>query len=166
MVAAREEDRPKVSPLGERIFMMGEVLYLLTHSPFHRGYNVLDIVNYFMTPTSLGQFRIYRSKDRPVGFVVWGYFSQQVSEWYATGNYEIDHSAWKSGKELWFVEFVAPFGHARQMIEDMRQDSFADAHARFLRRSRGRPRVVDIYGHRHPAALRSAPTASPEARAT
>ncbi len=144
-VADRSADASQ-STLGDRIFMMGELFYLLTHSPFHRGYSVADIVAYFMVPIQRGQFRIYRTDTRPVGFVVWGWFSDTVAAAYAAGDYEVQGADWRSGPHLWFVEFVAPFGHANRLIDELRSGQFATDHGRFLRRSNGRVRAVDIYG--------------------
>lgn len=142
------EDR-NISSLGGQIIIMGELTYLLSHSPLHINYTVRDMMRFFMSPITLDQFRIYRTQDRPVGFVVWAYLSDEISRLYEGGHYELQKQDWRSGRQLWFVEFIAPFGHAQRMVDDMRQDSFADAHGRFIRRRNGDVRTIDIFGLRH-----------------
>lgn len=146
--------RGVVSPLGEQIFLMGELTYLLSHSPQHVGYTVGDMMRFFMAPIRLNQFRIYRTKDRPIGFVAWAYLHAAISEHYATGDYELQVKDWRSGQDLWFVEFIAPFGHAKRIVEELRSNIFVNASARFIRRQDGGVKVVEIAGLNHPNAPR------------
>jgi cytolysin-activating lysine-acyltransferase len=139
--------------------MMGELTYLLSHSPNHLGYTISDMMRFFMTPIRLNQFRIYRTKDRPVGFVAWASLRPDISARYATGEYELQIKDWRSGRDLWFVEFIAPFGHANRIVRELRQDIFAKSTGRFLRRSSGGVKVVEIFGFEAP---RSLPRTSPQ----
>lgn len=158
-------DPRTVSPLGEQIMLMGEIAYLLSHSPAHLGYTIADLMKFFLVPIRLNQFRIYRTRDRPVGLAVWAYLSEDVAARYARGDYELRAEDWRAGREIWFVEFIAPFGHARRLIDEMREHSFADACAHYLRRREGAVRTLRIHGVNHPDAPRR-PAARPEPVAT
>lgn len=156
--ASDDRDSHIVSPLGKQIILMGEIAYLLSHSPAHLGYTVADLMRFFLVPVRLDQFRIYRTKGRPVGFVAWAYLSREIAAQYAIGNYELQTKDWRSGQEVWFVEFIVPFGHARRIIDDMREDSFAEACVHYLRRRDGSARVLKIYGAKHPLSRRRSTT--------
>ena len=57
---------------------------------------------------------------RPVGMVTWAYLAEDVESRLALdGNYVLHSSEWKEGRNLWLLDFVAPFGHARSMMRHL-----------------------------------------------
>jgi cytolysin-activating lysine-acyltransferase len=45
----------------------------------------------------------------------------------------LNPSEWVGGNKLWFPEFIAPFGHARLIIEDLRTHVFPNHQAKGLK---------------------------------
>ena len=130
------------------MLLLGEATYLFLNSPLHLRYALHQLPTFILTPLRLGQFRIYRSAKGPVGFVAWAYLSEQAADAYIHGRRELTPEDWTSGRELWFIEFVAPFGHARKMVRDLTHTVFPREIARSLHRHEdGRPpKVVQWYG--------------------
>lgn len=127
--------------------MLGEVVSLFGNSRLHLGYTVADIATYVLAPMRLKQYMIFRTKKGPVAYIAWAYLSDQVAALYEAGEREIQPDDWKGGSQLWFVEFVAPYGHAQRIIDELRRSIFAKAHARALHRRPNMPaRRVDWYG--------------------
>jgi cytolysin-activating lysine-acyltransferase len=106
--------------------LIGELVSLLLCSPMHRRYLVNDIGAVFFPPIHLNQFRIYRSKDRVIGFVTWAFVSEEVERQYLSGSYNMKPQDWNCGERIWIIDFMAPFGHAKSIIHDLRQNIFPD----------------------------------------
>jgi cytolysin-activating lysine-acyltransferase len=135
---------------GEKLFIIGEVAFIFGNTRSHAKYTITDLSSNVATPIQLNQFRIYRSPSRPVGFVAWAYLTDEVAEAYAADRYELQPADWKAGSKPWFVEFVAPFGHARRIAADLRRNIFPTQHVRSLRRyPDGSTRIVDWYGAKY-----------------
>jgi cytolysin-activating lysine-acyltransferase len=114
------EDEISSKVIQEKVHLLGGISMLMLNSPLHRQYNILDIETRFVPSLIHNQFRYYEIAGRPVGFVNWAWLSDEVEQKFMTAKYELTHDEWKSGDRLWFPEFVAPFGHARYIIKDLR----------------------------------------------
>ena len=133
----------QVVTVEQKIFLLGEATFLFLNSPLHLRYAVHQLPTFILTPLRLGQCRIYRSARGPVGFVAWAYLSAQVADDYVHQRRELTPEDWHSGDDLWFIEFIAPFGHARRIAADLRANVFPRAKALYLRRfTDGRPPTV------------------------
>ncbi|MBE9031284.1 toxin-activating lysine-acyltransferase [filamentous cyanobacterium LEGE 11480] len=106
--------------MQSRLQMLGSIMHLMMHSPLHRIYTANDIEERFIPGLLHDQFRYYEIGGSPVGFVNWAWIDDAVEQKYQTGRYELTLDEWKGGSNLWFPEFIAPFGHTRHMIKDLR----------------------------------------------
>lgn len=129
--------------LTQKMLLLGEATYLFLNSPLHLGYAVHQLTTFLLTPLRLGQFRIYRSARGPVGFVAWARLTPEAAQDYALQRRPLEPADWNAGDQLWFIEFIAPFGHAPRIVDDLRRNVFPQERARSLRRHvDGRPPVV------------------------
>ena len=91
---------------------------------------------------------LYNSKGSPVAFATWAFVTDEVAQsMLADPNYCMDISEWNEGEQLWLVDFVAPFGEARNLVRKLFADFLPGAwRVRGIRRyADGRqPRVVDF----------------------
>lgn len=91
---------------------------------------------------------LYNSKGSPVAFATWAFVTDEVAQsMLADPNYCMDISEWNEGDQLWLVDFVAPFGEARNLVRKLFAAYLPGAwHVRGIRRyADGRqPRVVDF----------------------
>lgn len=120
--------------MTQKLLLLGEATFLFLNSPLHLGYAVHQLTNFILTPLRLGQFRMYRSAKGPVGFVAWARLTPQAAEDYALQRRPLKPEDWNAGDQLWFIEFIAPFGHGPRIVADLRQNIFPGERAQSLRR--------------------------------
>ncbi len=122
--------------------MMGEIVWLMSQSPAHKHLSLGDLEWLLMPPIILGQYKLFRENDKPVGAVLWGYLSDDAAtrlkaagrlapqDW--GNNAQVDPEKGliaQEGGTLWLVEMIAPFHneknkHREQMLADIMQDQF------------------------------------------
>jgi cytolysin-activating lysine-acyltransferase len=106
--------------------LQGEVFGLYLASERHRGTPVSEFATWVFPAIHFNQFRIYRNGTRPIGWISWALMSDQDARGYMAGNFDFTIATWKSGTHLWFIDFIAPFGHAQRIAEDMKNNVFPD----------------------------------------
>jgi cytolysin-activating lysine-acyltransferase len=104
--------------------MIGSIIHLMLSSPLHRKYKISSIAERFVPSLIHNQFRYYEIDGNPIGFVNWAWLTDEVEPKFLTGKYVLQVDEWKGGNNLWFPEFIAPFGHARLIIKDLRSNIF------------------------------------------
>jgi hemolysin-activating ACP:hemolysin acyltransferase len=92
---------------------------------------------------------LYNSKGSPVAFATWAFVTDEVAAtMIADPDYCMDISEWNEGDQLWLVDFVAPFGEARNLARKLRTAYLPGAwRVRGVRRHAtpgSTPRVVDF----------------------
>ena len=114
--------------------LIGEVTGLMMASKVHRHLQVRDIADIMLPALNLNQFRIYRTPDRrPIALVTWAYFSAEVEKVYIGGRALLSEAERTSGGMLYLTDFIAPYGHARKVVRDLRTNVFPNAEAKALR---------------------------------
>ncbi len=143
----------------EKMLLLGEATFLFLNSPLHLRYALHQLPTFVLTPLRLGQYRIYRSAKGPVGFVAWAFLTEPTARDYALLRRDLQPEDWNAGTQLWFIEFVAPFGHGPRIVSDLRRNVFGGATALSLRRyTDGRPSAVVQWHGSEAAASPSRPT--------
>ncbi|MGK7879725.1 MAG: toxin-activating lysine-acyltransferase [Crocosphaera sp.] len=104
----------------ERLQLIGSITHLMMSSELHLSYQIVDIAERFIPSLIHNQFRYYEMNGSPIGFVNWAWLRDEIEEKFMTGDYVLKVDEWQGGKKLWFPEFIAPFGHARYIIRDLR----------------------------------------------
>lgn len=113
-------------PVEKKLQLIGEVAILMMDSSIHKHYRVGDISNIIIPALHLNQFRIYRTGAQPVGFVSWAYLSDEIEKKYTSSPMLLKLPDWRSGNNLFFIDFIAPFGHAKKIIQDLKINIFPD----------------------------------------
>ena len=130
--------------------LIGEVVGLMMLSPVHRVYQVRDVADIMLPALNLGQYRMYRAADRrPVGLVTWARLSAAVEAAYLDGRGMLSEAERTSGDRLYLTDFIAPYGHTRAMVKDLRTQAFPNEHAkalRFTQQGKSRPHLWQFYG--------------------
>jgi cytolysin-activating lysine-acyltransferase len=110
-------------PLGEgdvsRVF--SGVLYLRDRSPLQASYPI-DMLTARIAPSlALAQFSYYVDEvGAPVGFCNWAWLSPAVLNDVLANGRDLRESEFDCGDQPFFYEFLAPFGHGRQMVRALR----------------------------------------------
>lgn len=134
--ACGQNPQTGVDELTQKMLLLGEATYLFLNSPLHLGYAVHQLPTFILTPLRLGQFRMYRSAHGPVGYVAWAWLTAAAAEDYTLQRRGLVPADWNAGDQLWFIEFIAPFGHGPRIVADLRRNVFPHAIAQSLRRYR------------------------------
>jgi len=104
--------------------IIGEVTLLMTVSSLHKQHPI-NFINYFiLPPIYLNQFRIYRIKNQPVGWVSWAFLSDELEKELIENFRILNLDEWKIGKNVFIMDFIAPFGHARKITQDLKNNIF------------------------------------------
>ena len=115
----KAEIKTSFSP-QQRLQMIGSITHLMMSSTLHRKYNISDIAERFVPALIHNQFRYYEINGSPIGFVNWAWLTDELEQKFMTGQYVLNLDEWQGGSNLWFPEFIAPFGHARLIVKDLR----------------------------------------------
>ena len=122
-------------PLGpyETLGMMG---WLMSHADYHSRWPLWSLKDDMLPPLLNNQYRIYLDEERtPVGFVTWAWLNQVGKQKALEQSGCLALEDWNAGEDLMINDFVAPWGHARQMAKDLTQGLFANAQGFALRRN-------------------------------
>jgi cytolysin-activating lysine-acyltransferase len=108
--------------------LLGEMTWLLTQSPLHRGFALGDLEWLVMPALIHRQFYIFRDGGRPVGLALWAQCGPEAEAKLERGMVEPDArltlEEWRGGPNIWLVDLVAPFSddrnhHRAVMIADL-----------------------------------------------
>jgi hemolysin-activating ACP:hemolysin acyltransferase len=90
--------------------VLGEILWLYSHSPIHRGQRLYEIEQYVLPAIKHHRYRIYKRDGMPIGFVAIARLAKDVEDGWLAGKYALHHDDWVSGDRIWIMQFVVPFG--------------------------------------------------------
>ncbi len=133
----------------QKFKLIGEIASLMISSDLHINYRLKDIRDIFMPAVDANQFRIYHNKNGfPVGFICWAFLSDEIDKLYGEGKYKLKPTDWNSGKNGWIIENIAPFGHGKQIMSELRYKIFPNQIGKALMFSKDKKelRIVKIRG--------------------
>ncbi|MEJ8308024.1 MULTISPECIES: toxin-activating lysine-acyltransferase [Rhizobium/Agrobacterium group] len=115
---------------------LGSIIFLAMNSPVHRNWLISDVETNFLPALSTGQCKIYfAGPERPIAFVTWAIVDDATHSKLLEDGITPHESKWASGKNLWFIDVVAPFGDSVMVIRDMRKNYFSGQNAYSIRRN-------------------------------
>tara|TARA_A100001015_G_C14928880_1_gene687631 strand:+ start:355 stop:885 length:531 start_codon:yes stop_codon:yes gene_type:complete len=122
----------KLTP-SQRHSLFGEVMSLLISSDLHCKYHISDFGMVFIPALNWNQFRIYKIKKEPIALITWAFMSKEVEKKYLSGDYSLRPKDWHSGDRAWVIDFLAPFGHAKEVMKDLKYKIFPNDVGRSVR---------------------------------
>ena len=129
--------------------LIGEIASLMISSDLHVHYSLQDIRDIFLPAVDCNQFKIYyNQKKLPVGFICWAFLTDEIDKLYQEGKYKIKPTDWNSGENGWLIELIAPFGHGKKIISELKHDIFPDKEGKALVFSKDKKdlKVIKIRG--------------------
>ncbi len=120
-------DSTSAAPLTVSHFL-GEMAWLLTQSPLHRGLSIANLEWLVMPALLHEQFYVFRDGQQPVGLALWAKCSPAAAAKLDKGMIEPENrltlEEWKGGDQIWLVDLIAPFANAENkqreiMIADL-----------------------------------------------
>ena len=109
---------------AERMRQFGSICWLMLQSNLHHRYVMGDLVDRIMPSLLCDQYRYYERNGQPIGFCNWAWLTDDVEAQVRTGDYVLKPNEWVGGKNLWFMEFIAPFDHGSLIVRDLRRNIF------------------------------------------
>ncbi|MCG8653682.1 MAG: toxin-activating lysine-acyltransferase [Pirellulales bacterium] len=133
-------------PAFDKVAVLGHALWVMSQSPAHRYLFLADMEWALMPPVALGQFRLWRENNMPVGFATWAYLSEEAEARALEGVQRLKPTDWKSGDRLWLMELITPFGGRENALEDLKTNIFKGATVKTFAPDpeAGKPRIVEI----------------------
>ncbi len=113
--------------------VLGSAVWLWMHGKSHRNLPLHTLPVLLLPAIKYKQFILASENGRPIFYISWANMSLE-----AEGRYLRQHPVmmreadWISGDRMWFLDWVAPFGHTRIMHGLLLQHLFANRLARFL----------------------------------
>lgn len=105
--------------------VVGEVCWLMSQSLSHRFNFFLADIEWLILPAiSEGQYKLFRNEKAPAGVALWACVSDEVEKKLNAGLGKLTPKDWVSGKHLWLIDLIAPYGQANQMLEDLKNTVF------------------------------------------
>ena len=109
-----------------RMTAVGHACWLMSRSPLHKHLMLTDLEWLVLPPILLSQFRLWQKGGMPLGFASWAYLGEEASERLVEkGIRRLMPTDWKSGGDLWLIDFVAPLGGQEVMIQELKEKIFA-----------------------------------------
>lgn len=98
--------------------MLGEIIWLLNQSPIHRHFSISDLDWIVAPAVGLGQYRVFRTGDKPIGVAFWAFVNTETDDKLQKGAGRIRPDEWKNGENLWLIDLVAPFANAENKMTE------------------------------------------------
>ena len=126
---------------------IGYVTALMARSQSHARLD-FSVIRTLVTPAIRHrQLKVYFDEDgTPVGYVIWVRVAADVEARFLSGAPTALHeSEWNEGNRLWVIDLLAPLGHVRYILRDLRDNVFRDQHcARYFRVKDNRRLVKEV----------------------
>ena len=104
---------------------LGAVSWLMMQQPNTKHMLLSELDWRVMPALTLDQAKLYLRDSFPIAYVSWAKMSPQAAERYKHAPHHVSPSDWKSGDQIWLVDFVTPFGGAKEVLADLREKVFA-----------------------------------------
>lgn len=105
--------------------VLGATVWLWIHSAWHKEAPLAALPELLLPAIKQRQYVLACQDSRPVFFMSWAWLDAQAEQHYLTRMpLLVPEAAWQSGERMWVIDWVAPFGHARQMTQAVRSELF------------------------------------------
>lgn len=97
-------------------------LFLFNQSDAHLRYSLSEFNAYFVFPLLHDKARIFYDGDKPIGLVTWVWLTDDEAQGLLDSTWSPSEETYArdEGDQLWGIEFIAPYGHTRQIMRSMR----------------------------------------------
>jgi cytolysin-activating lysine-acyltransferase len=139
--------------------VLGSTVWLWMNSPNHNELPLNALSVALLPAIKQRQFILASQAGRPIFFVSWAMLSLEAELRYLeTHQLLMTPEDWQSGDRMWFIDWVAPFGHTQEVFEILRRNFLKDVFARSLyhRASERGRRIQHFFGHSVPISERRA----------
>ncbi len=105
-----------VGPSDEHLLAMGKLQFLASFCPLHSKFPSAALGRLFYPAINHDCVRFFDNEDgKTCAALIWARLSDDVSERMIYDRAPPQPDEWASGHNLWFLDLLAPFGHAGQV---------------------------------------------------
>jgi len=113
--------------------VLGSAVWLWMHSKSHRNAPLHLLSRLLLPAIKNRQFVLVSENGKPVFYLAWTTLSVEAEKRYLNNPPQcMPEEDWASGELIWFLDWVAPFGHTRAMKRLIERRLFPRWCARFL----------------------------------
>jgi cytolysin-activating lysine-acyltransferase len=94
----------------------GDVMWLLAATKEYQHWKFSRLQYIFMPPVNLQQFFLFYEDGLPICFCSYAFVSDDVLAELQTGERSIAPAEWRCGENIFFPDFVAPFGGTKNFM--------------------------------------------------
>ena len=106
---------------------LGMMMWLMKHADYHSQWPLWSVDTDIVPALIHGQSKIYFDQSQnPVGFATWAWLDDESKERMLRTGKALTIHQWNNGSNLMFGDFVAPWGHAKFILNDLRSNVFPD----------------------------------------
>jgi len=113
--------------------MLGDNVWLMSQSPAHKHFSLADLEWRVMPPLALGQYRIFRNGEQPLGVALWAYLSEETEKKLEAGATRLMPQEWApdiridaengmtagEGGSLWLIDLICPSQTPQNKLADI-----------------------------------------------
>jgi cytolysin-activating lysine-acyltransferase len=123
---------------------LGAVIQLMMLSSLHRRWTIGDVER-LIVPSIEYEQSLFAVMDKvPVAFASWALFSEESRLAFVNQLRPLNKQDWQSGKQLWVIDFIGPFGlvpKAAQLLKQYLCDRYPENKEAFAIRYKDHGRV-------------------------
>ncbi|WP_308422165.1 toxin-activating lysine-acyltransferase [Dyella nitratireducens] len=118
---ALEEERLIKATNDRRFAQLGQAMQLLFKTD-RRKYSIASAYLWLWPAVRLNQIVCTTGRSGVwTGYATWAYFTPEFATTFVKSDPPFLHiSDWNEGYQLWILDFVAPLGHARALVSQLR----------------------------------------------
>ena len=114
--------------IAQIMTVTGALMYLARHSELHATYRIAQLMDRVFPSILRGHFCLYTKEEtgEPVGFCNWLLVSEDVLAALLSKERSVQPTDWDTGDIPFFPEMIAPYGHLKEIISDLRNNAMLD----------------------------------------
>lgn len=106
--------------------VLGSITWLSMHSEMHKHAPLHTLVTTLLPAIKNRQFILASQHQQPIFYLSWANFNAESERRYLDNNPLLMPLAdWNNGDRMWILDWVAPFGHTRQITHFLKSQLLA-----------------------------------------
>ena len=117
---------PTVSPCGfSEAEIFGMMVWLWMHSETRQGAPIRALSSLMLPVIKNQQYVLLTDHSQPIAYMAWAELSPELEAAYLQHSNALKTPEdWRSGDRYWITDWIAPFGHTRELLHAIRNRLF------------------------------------------
>ncbi|WP_375631612.1 toxin-activating lysine-acyltransferase [Bartonella sp. AA74HLJMH] len=108
---------------------LGAMVVLMLTSSLYRRWRIWDIERNLGPALQTRQYKLYKNeRGEFCAFITWAFLDEKNHQSMLDKGELLSDADWQGGEYMWFIDCVAPYGHAAGMVRDMQRHVFPNQH--------------------------------------